>query len=213
MSKDRITVYSRDMVSWGQSGVKITDDMKLKIYPAVIGVMGVCLLTLLVSRIEIITPTPRRDELPVEPRLSPSPVVSPSPIASASPSPTPASPVPDQPSVSSPAPANLKGSLRVGNQTTYPVRVALLFQQKQAGKAAQTESYRQPVHWDFAPGEGGAKGLLVSLPDGNLQLQAGDILVAFAQDGSRRYWGPYIVGKTDSPTWDKATQEWELILN
>lgn len=193
--------------------MKINDDIKLKIYPAVIGVMGVCLLTLLVSRIEVITPTPRPDNLSVEPRLSPSPVISPSPIASASPSPT-ESPVSDKPIVSPPAAVNLKGSLRVSNQSVYPVRVALLFQQKKDGsQSTQSEPYQQPVHWDFAPGEGGAKGLLVSLPDDNLQLKAGDVLIAFAQDGSRRYWGPYVVGKTDSPTWDKATQEWELILN
>ena len=193
--------------------MKITDDMKLKIYPAVIGVMGVCLLTLLVSRIEVIPPAPRPGELSQEPSFSPSPIVSPSPIASTSPSPA-DSPAPNKPIVASPAPANVKGSLRVSNQSVYPIRVALLFQQRKDGSQnTQPEPYQQPVHWDFAPGEGGAKGLLVSLPDANLQLKAGDVLIAFAQDGSRRYWGPYVVGKTNSPTWDKATQEWELILN
>jgi hypothetical protein len=36
--------------------------------------------------------------------------------------------------------------------------------------------------------------------------------VAFAQDGSRRYWGPYVVGETSSPEWNPQTQEWQLVL-
>jgi hypothetical protein len=43
-------------------------------------------------------------------------------------------------------------------------------------------------------------------------LQAGDVLVAFAQDGSRRYWGPYVVGKTTLPTWNTEQKEWSLVL-
>jgi hypothetical protein len=110
-----------------------------------------------------------------------------------------------------------QGRLRVSNQTTYPVRVALLYQPSDAagGNSAANSaksSYGQPVHWDFAPGEGESKGLLLSLPSGNLRLQAGDVLVAFAQDGSRRYWGPYVVGKTTLPTWNSQQKEWSLVL-
>ena len=83
-------------------------------------------------------------------------------------------------------PANIKatGSLRVSNRSEHPVRVALL------SKRQAEKSYGKPAHWDFAPGEGGGKGLMLSLPEGKLQVKQGDILVVFAQDGSRRYWGP-----------------------
>jgi hypothetical protein len=54
--------------------------------------------------------------------------------------------------------------------------------------------------------------LILSLPQGNLKLKQGDILVAFAQDGSRRYWGPYVVGETTAPILNRKTSEWQLIL-
>lgn len=95
------------------------------------------------------------------------------------------------------------GTLRLSNQTNQPVRLALLSRSKQAKPAA---------HWDFAPQEGSEKGLLLSLPDGKLQLSKGDVVVAFAQDGSRRYWGPYIVGETHEPMWNPQQKEWWLIL-
>jgi hypothetical protein len=79
-------------------------------------------------------------------------------------------------------------------------------------KRQAEKSYRKPAHWDFAPGEGGGKGLMLSLPDGKLQVQKGDILVVFAQDGSRRYWGPYVAGETASPAWNRTAREWQLIL-
>jgi hypothetical protein len=60
--------------------------------------------------------------------------------------------------------------------------------------------------------EGGSQGLMLSLPQGNLKLKKGDILVAFAQDGSRLYWGPYIVGETPLPIWNQQKAEWQLIL-
>jgi hypothetical protein len=97
------------------------------------------------------------------------------------------------------------GGFRVSNQTKHPIRVALLAQ------AGDTE-YAQPAHWDFAPEEGREKGLLLSLPNKKLQLQPGDILVAFAQDGSQRYWGPYVVGKTKAPGWKASGAEWQLVL-
>ncbi|QOV24029.1 hypothetical protein [Anabaenopsis elenkinii] len=101
---------------------------------------------------------------------------------------------------------NNQGSLRMSNQTNQPVRLALLTRQPQMTTSVV------PAHWDFDPQEGSAKGLILSLPDENLKLEPGDIMVAFAQDGSRRYWGPYVVGKTSWPQWDRENQEWLLIL-
>lgn len=101
---------------------------------------------------------------------------------------------------------NNQGSLRMSNQTNQPVRLALLTRQPQMTTSVV------PAHWDFDPQEGSAKGLILSLPDENLKLETGDIMVAFAQDGSRRYWGPYVVGKTSWPQWDRENQEWLLIL-
>jgi hypothetical protein len=104
------------------------------------------------------------------------------------------------------------GSLRMSNQTTQPVRLALLARRGEVkgevGTAADI-----PAHWDFAPQEGNEKGLVLSLPNGNLKLAKGDVLVAFAQDGSRRYWGPYIVGETPLPAWNGEGKEWQLILS
>jgi hypothetical protein len=99
------------------------------------------------------------------------------------------------------------GSLRLSNQTNQPVRLALLSKNKQAKPEKNI-----PAHWDFAPQEGSEKGLLLSLPNGKLQLFKGDVVVAFAQDGSRRYWGPYIVGETPLPMWNSQQKEWLLIL-
>lgn len=111
----------------------------------------------------------------------------------------------------------LQGRLRVSNQTEHPLRVALLSRQANSEPPVETSTpsegtYKEPVHWDFAPQEGSMKGLILSLPDTTLQLHEGDILVAFAQDGSRRYWGPYVIGKTSLPTWNEETQEWQLLL-
>ncbi|WP_199296239.1 hypothetical protein [Trichocoleus sp. FACHB-591] len=111
------------------------------------------------------------------------------------------------------------GGLRVSNTTDHPVRVALLAQQSLASSAqaslaptGKAPVYGQPAHWDFAPGEGSAQGLALSLPEGSLQLKKGDVLVAFAQDGSRRYWGPYVIGETDQPLWNDQNSEWQLSL-
>ncbi|XHX75756.1 MAG: hypothetical protein RBJ76_15010 [Stenomitos frigidus ULC029] len=127
--------------------------------------------------------------------------------------------LPDKPTGTT---SSRNGVLRIGNPTSYPVRVALLPQKEAkqgSGKAelaiAQPEepaSYEVPAHWDFAPEEGGANGLLVSLPDRTLKLKKGDVLVAFAQDGSGRYWGPYVVDETAIPTWNPKAVEWQLIL-
>ena len=144
------------------------------------------------------------------------------PSAEPTPVPTAAQPVEALPDKRAGRVSDRNGVLRVGNPTGYPVRVALLPKQEAkqgSGKAesaiAQSEepaSYEVPAHWDFAPEEGGADGLLVSLPDRTLKLKKGDVLVAFAQDGSGRYWGPYVVDETAMPTWNPKAVEWQLIL-
>ncbi len=75
-----------------------------------------------------------------------------------------------------------------------------------------SQTIRAPFHWDFAPDEGGRDGLLLALPEGDLALQDGDVIVAFAQDGSQRYWGPYVVGKTSLPHWNGDRSEWQLLV-
>lgn len=193
----------------------MTKDLRLKIYPAVIGVLGVCLIASLFANVQIevnqgiTSPAPELERSPTV--ASPT---SPSPQPIASPSPLP-SPIRNEPSLLAAPTESLpaigieaQGDLRVSNQTNYPLRVALLHQQS----SDTSPTFSQPVHWDFAPGEGEAKGLILSLPNQNLQLQPGDVLVAFAQDGSRRYWGPYVVGKTSAPVWNANTSEWQLIL-
>jgi hypothetical protein len=194
-------------------------DIRHKIYPVAIGIALFGVLLLLLSRFSI--------QVEVEPSPSPSsvlkstPVPSPTITPSRSPSPTPQmsparSPVPIAPSaIPSPESKTFRGGLRVSNQTDHPLRVALLYQlprSASASPAASSTRYGEPVHWDFAPSEGNIKGLILSLPDGNLVLREGDVLVAFAQDGSRRYWGPYIVGKTPLPQWNSKSNEWYLIL-
>jgi hypothetical protein len=208
-----------------------TNDLKLKLYPAVIAILGLSLVALLMSRVEIQVLTDAEiddqisalDEVPAAPpaateRSPAPPAVEPTPWSSPSPIPSPATqdlPIP-------PAPEFLthsEGGLRISNQSRYPVRVALLPQQPPQLAAPSPDastgsptSYHQPVHWDFAPEEGSTKGLILSLPDAKLRLTPGDVLVAFAQDGSRRYWGPYVVGKTPSPAWSAEQKEWLLIL-
>jgi hypothetical protein len=110
--------------------------------------------------------------------------------------------------------ANNQGTLRMSNQTNQPVRLALLARQSVAkGSSTKQTHYDMPAHWDFAPQEGSEKGLILSLPENNLKLEKGDILVAFAQDGSRRYWGPYVVGETQLPKWNSQNREWQLVLS
>jgi hypothetical protein len=106
-----------------------------------------------------------------------------------------AQPLPDQP-------AKVLDQLRVSNRTPYPIRVVLLTRQKDV----------EPIHWDFAPTEGHKTGLVLSRPTGQLQLREGDVLTAFALDGSRRYWGPYIVGETAKPSQSTPNAEWQLVL-
>ncbi len=191
----------------------MTNDLKLKIYPAVIAVLGLGLVALLLSRVEIqVANQSPLDRSPLDRASDLAPSQPDSSIArSPSPQPSVALPPPVTAPLPSPAaaPANVQGGLRVSNQTDYPVRVALLYQQ---ASPAEQPQFTQPVHWDFAPEEGAAKGLIMSLPSGGLKLSSGDVLVAFAQDGSRRYWGPYVVGKTELPTWNSEQQAWILSL-
>ncbi|MBO3460695.1 hypothetical protein G7B40_025680 [Aetokthonos hydrillicola Thurmond2011] len=106
--------------------------------------------------------------------------------------------------------AQSQGSLRISNQTEQPVRLALL--ERHLGRKSSTKN-DIPAHWDFAPKEGSEKGLVLSLPKGKLKLEKGDILVAFAQDGSRSYWGPYVVGETPLPSWSTEKAEWQLVIS
>ncbi len=105
---------------------------------------------------------------------------------------------------------NRAGALRISNPTDYPVRIALL---PQRPSVVAAKVYEPPAHWDFDPEEGQLKGLLVGLSNRpNLQVKPGDVLVAFALDGSRRYWGPYVVSETELPNWDPKSAEWQLTL-
>ncbi|MFN6325871.1 MAG: hypothetical protein ACK4WN_10190 [Aphanizomenon sp.] len=115
--------------------------------------------------------------------------------------------------VNSDTKTKVSGLLRVSNKTTQPVRLVLLARQL-SQKSANANKIRSttPAHWDFAPEEGSETGLVLSLPQANLRLEKGDILVAFAQDGSRHYWGPYVVGETSSLQWQPQRQEWQLVL-
>ena len=110
------------------------------------------------------------------------------------------------------------GGLRVSNQTRHPLRVALLPQPEALSpdpsdaQSIEATAFNEPVHWDFAPEEGSIDGLRLSQPNGSQTIQSGDILVAFAQDGTQRYWGPYVVGATALPAWQPETQEWQLTI-
>src|SRR5579883_1284280 len=106
-----------------------------------------------------------------------------------------------------------EGTLRMSNQTEQPVRLILLARAGLKGSTSEKTSQNVPAHWDFAPKEGSDKGLLLSLPNSNLKLEKGDILVAFAQDGSSRYWGPYVVDETSLPIWNTQKREWQLVLS
>lgn len=100
------------------------------------------------------------------------------------------------------------GSLRVGNRTDRSVRIVLLSRITSQNEWQTIE----PLNWDFAPNEGGKEGLLLSLPNYKIAIGKGDVIFAFATDGSRTYWGPNIVGETDAPFWDSQNKEWSMVL-
>ena len=115
-------------------------------------------------------------------------------------------------------PSFRSGKLRVSNRSEHPIRLALRVKAEKAQgdkyneKVASPLKYEQPAHWDFYAGEGGDRGLVVALPSRSVYLRRGDVVFAFAQDGSQRYWGPFIVGETDNPIWNDRSSEWQLVL-
>ncbi len=184
-------------------------DMKVGRHPAIkialasavlVAIVGTILLKLFPIEISISSSTPSTvpviktaDSLPVEP-AAPAKIEKPDPAAIAA----------------------KQGNLRIRNRSDHPVRVALLSRQPKATSAKSGEpqkGFATPAHWDFAPQEGSDSGLLVALPNRSIQLRRGDVVVAFAQDGSQRYWGPFVVGETDRPDWNAQTAEWELVLD
>lgn len=184
--------------------------MTLKVYPAAVIGLGLALALgvagLALRRFEIdvwVSPGGESLEEPVMPEPQRSVERDRSSAAPASPKPS----VAASPVARSAAPAGaIAGNFRVSNRTEHPIRLALLSRQGAAASSAE------PVHWDFVPQEGSSKGLILSLPTTSLQLQKGDVVVAFAQDGSRRYWGPYVVGETPMPQWDADRSEWRLVI-
>jgi hypothetical protein len=199
--------------------------MKLKVYQILIGVSIALLAGLFLGRFEITISNGSSlpSNLP-EPAtvLPPIPPISPTATNAADlakglksePIPTPSEPEGELISpIATESAANrfvkntkAVGTLRVSNRTEHPVRVALLT------KPQAEQSYSRPAHWDFAPGEGSGLGLMLSLPEGQLKVKQGDILVVFAQDGSRHYWGPYVAGETASPAWNNKAGEWQLVV-
>lgn len=188
--------------------------IKSKLYPifVVTLILGLAGLGLGLFQVTIwLEPnTPESPSIPTtELPRSPEPPAASDPLPTLSTDSSPTSPFSEVSPTESPdlaAVAARQGSLRVSNPTEHPVRVALL------PRGEDSSTTREPVHWDFAPKEGSTQGLILSLPEENLQLSQGDILVAFAQDGSRQYWGPYVVGETPAPIWDGQEAEWQLTL-
>jgi len=189
--------------------------MKAKLYPAFL-ITGTILLTLISLRQFLfrycVPSTERKSSEQVTLSLS-------TPLSTTFPKtsiPTPSSPArtpvpyPESgvtpPKLSSPShpTSHHQGSFRVSNLTEHPVRVALL--------SRSSPTITEPVHWDFAPQEGSKEGLILSLPEEDLILKSGDILIVFAPDGSRYYWGPYIVGETSLPAWNPQGKEWQLVI-
>lgn len=213
---------------WGN----VTKEMKLVVYPAIAIALGGGLVGLFLSRYSItawVEPVPS-DGAPIaqpEPGSAldmPEETMERSPTPVTTPASEPLAAAPSEGAGTLPADAILLGKLRVSNQTNHPVRVALMAQVSPPEVTetdvavdaevdqARSPQYQEPVHWDFAPQEGSTRGLLLTLPDSDLTLTKGDILVAFAQDGSRRYWGPYVVGETLLPFWNGETSEWQLVI-
>lgn len=196
------------------SAAPTTHTLALKIYPIVVGIMAIAIAILMALQLGGGRGSTRTDgELDPERLGSEIPITPPEravnvnqPLA-----------LPDvDPAIAA------TSNLRISNQTPYPLRVVLRSRQVDpttgaiANFSAQDLNqvrYATPVHWDFAPEEGSQSGLLVSLPEQPLTLQTGDVLMAFTQDGSQLYWGPYIVGASNANLqWYDSSQEWQLIL-
>ncbi|MFB2923428.1 MULTISPECIES: hypothetical protein [Aerosakkonema] len=195
-------------------------NLKLLLYPAASIAVLFLILFLALQRWQItitIDSLPSEENLLVEPSPDKASVTTATVSTESNPKPTatliaPLKNKPTQaPSSARGAVAAPPGVLRLSNQTEHPIRIAFLARQK-ASKSGKQSAYGEPAHWDFAPEEGAEKGLILSLPTGFVKLEEGDILIAFAQDGTRRYWGPYVVGVTAMPIWDRKTLEWQLIL-
>jgi hypothetical protein len=203
-----------ERMMWGKS----IKDIKLKWYPAIATIVGASTLligTWFFFERSLPNSSTQQAELSGFPTSSPDVTALPEQKPSIMPSASPSAGETVQPLPTEPASAIAirQGILRVSNPTNHPVRVALLSQKTTAENATKSNlSYDMPAHWDFEPGEGSTKGLLLSLPNRNLKLRTGDVLVAFAQDGSRKYWGPYVVGETSVPVWNSKTAEWQLTL-
>lgn len=164
---------------------------KSSVYPAITiaSLLGLAVLAIAAMQFSV-SVEPANNTLPTTSRVQTTPAIKPTVAAN------------QNAPQAKPAPI-VPGALTMSNQTDVPVRVALL---------ARGENAVEPAHWDFAPQEGSKEGLVLSLPEGNFKLKKGDILVAFAQDGSGYYWGPYVVGESDAPIWDKKRSQWQLTL-
>lgn len=115
--------------------------------------------------------------------------------------PVPTSESKSKPLVAKPLPPKASGPLSVSNLSIHPVRVVL-----------QSRSAAEPFNWDFSPGEGQEQGLQLSLSQVPLVIDKGDILFIFAIDGSRTYWGPWIVGESSSLVWQGDRRGWSLAI-
>lgn len=183
-------------------------DLKIGRHPAIKIAIASAVLTAIAGTILL-------KLLPIEISISSSPPTSVPVIKTSSPPEQAVTP----PAIEKPNPEAIalkQGNLRIRNRSTHAVRVALLARQPKETNAKAGEppkGFALPAHWDFAPQEGGDSGLLVALPNQSIRLKRGDVLVAFAQDGSQRYWGPFVVGETDRPDWNAQAGEWELVLD
>jgi hypothetical protein len=176
------------------NSIKKTRSPLLTAFAAVGLILVGWMLPRLQVRIEPVSPPPKVQPLPPAPMVTEEKVVA---IADAAPLPE----------------GFRQGKIRVSNRSAHPVRVVILPQKSDAietGIPAGKSIYDQPFHWDFAPGEGKQKGLPLVLPSGDLRLNSGDVLMVFAQDGSQRYWGPYVLDRVSQPIWQEKDQEWLL---
>lgn len=172
---------------------------------SLIGLIGALLLSQLHINIWLESPDTQAGPLVIEPEPLPADsLVSPTPTAPPK------------------SPQAIADGLRVSNQTDVPIRLVLLPRSAQTSNSPNSAGPGVPsrnlpvqpgaIHWDFAPMEGSTEGLILSMPNQNLKLESGDVLTAFALDGSKRYWGPYVVGATATPVRQGKPAEWGLVF-